>query len=219
MCRSSTTSVTSSGSTRFVTCAVGSVYLLGLKEPDAVGAGVAGPGGEAEPRCRPRSSRHSVTRFVRRAFRKIELASGESVLFGGGGHLRLRLTLVVWLVASACSGATRDAPRPSTTEPPITVVQSAPSDDLLSQAMAFYERLDLPSDGIPSGFIETERLRGECIASFGFDVLEPELARESGVYYFREGGQSDALTRVADACRDALTELGVLLPRTRALTS
>ena len=75
--------------------------------------------------------------------------------------------------------------------------------------------MNLPESPIPQGFIEADRLYGECIASFGFPVSEPELARQSGVYVFYVGDQEAQLERIAkveSACRRALQELGVVLP-------
>lgn len=94
--------------------------------------------------------------------------------------------------------------------------QGSPEVDDLSdterEAIEYLELLDLPVQGIPSGFIEADRLFGECVASFGIAVLEPDLARESGVYYFEVGAQLERVNEVAAACEAAIGRLGIVTP-------
>ncbi len=92
-------------------------------------------------------------------------------------------------------------------------------DDLLAEALRVLRDMDLPEGPIPEGFIEADRLYGECIASFGFPVSEPELAWRSGVYVFYVGDQEEQFERISkveSACRRALRELGVVMPMGRA---
>lgn len=87
----------------------------------------------------------------------------------------------------------------------------APEADLLDEAQAWLEAQALPDEGIPPGFIAIDRLLGECVRSFGIEVLEPETAYRSGVYYFRSGDQPERVTEINAACNNALSIRGVLL--------
>lgn len=88
---------------------------------------------------------------------------------------------------------------------------SNPNEDLLDEARAWLESQDLPDEGIPPGFIAIDRLLGECVRSFGIEVLEPEAAYRSGVYYFRSGDQPERVSAINAACDTALSNLGIIL--------
>ena len=88
---------------------------------------------------------------------------------------------------------------------------AVPEEDLLEKARSWFNAQELPEEGIPPGFLATDRLLGECVSSFGVEVLEPEAAHRSGVYYYRGGDQQERVSAIIDACRDALRELGILL--------
>lgn len=128
--------------------------------------------------------------------------------------------VAVVLVAAACSTGieTEQATGavPATVPMPGSQTDSGSvvitPDELLAEALGYYSQFDLPEGGIPPGFIEGDRLFGECVAHFGFSVLEPDLAGASGVYYFEVGDQIDRINAVASACETALGELGIILP-------
>ncbi len=83
--------------------------------------------------------------------------------------------------------------------------------DLLDEAGAWLETQELPDEGIPPGFIAVDRLLGECVRSFGVEVLDSEAAYRSGVYYFRSGDQLERVTSINTACENALSDRGVIL--------
>ncbi len=83
----------------------------------------------------------------------------------------------VLLVVSCTAPGTGDGPNDpgrGADAPPSSPVSTsdAPTaaDDLLAEAL---RDMDLPEGPIPEGFIEADRLYGECIASFGFPVSDP----------------------------------------------
>ncbi len=86
-----------------------------------------------------------------------------------------------------------------------------PDGDVLQEAGAWLETQELPDEGIPQGFIAIDRLLGECVRSFGIEVLEPEAAYRSGVYYFRSGDQLERVSSINAACENALSDRGVIL--------
>jgi hypothetical protein len=117
------------------------------------------------------------------------------------------------LVVAACADTAPSSSIQNTTSTlSLGGTPAEPHEDLISDALDFYRDRDLPDSGLPPGFLEIDLLQGECIASFGIDVLEIELARESGVYYFNATDQPDRVDRVAEACTYALAQLGALLP-------
>ena len=99
-------------------------------------------------------------------------------------------------------------------DPPDVVIDEQPSidtpdGDLLEQARAWFAGQELPDEGIPPGFIALDRLVGECVRSFGVEVLEPEAAYRSGVYYYRSGDQPERVNAINTACERALADLKV----------
>ncbi|MCQ3807429.1 MAG: hypothetical protein OXB92_01640 [Acidimicrobiaceae bacterium] len=86
-----------------------------------------------------------------------------------------------------------------------------PDGGLLDEARAWFAGQELPDEGIPPGFIAIDRLIGECVRSFGVEVLEPEAAYRSGFYYYRFGDQFERVNAINAACERALADLGVLL--------
>ncbi|MCY3849917.1 MAG: hypothetical protein OXF75_03820 [Acidimicrobiaceae bacterium] len=89
--------------------------------------------------------------------------------------------------------------------------EDLPEENLLEEAGAWLETQELPDEGVPQGFIAIDRLLGECVRSFGIEVLEPEAAYRSGVYYFRSGDQLERVTLINAACENALSDRGVIL--------
>ena len=120
------------------------------------------------------------------------------------------------LLAASCTNPETGEPErlPEAVERQLESITEDSDEELLQDALLFYENAALPSIALPQGFIEADRLQGECIASFGISVLEPESARESGVYYFEFGDEIDRISAIRRACETALLQLGVLLPPT-----
>ena len=147
--------------------------------------------------------------------------------------LRAAIALVIVLAAASCGGseyrvpqtpaADLETPSPSGDEIPAgpeipndsssgeRTNAAVPEEDLLAIARAWLSTQELPDEGIPPGFLVTDRLVGECVSSFGVEVLEPEAAYRSGDYYYRTGDQPERVSAIGAACRGALRELGILL--------
>lgn len=109
-----------------------------------------------------------------------------------------------------CGSGSTDGTPPSSREN--TSTTASHDTESIAAAAAFLETLDLPDEGMPPGWLEVERILGLCIASFGFEVLEPELALESGVFYFYAGEQIEAVNQAQRSCQEALLRSGHLLP-------
>lgn len=162
--------------------------------------------------------------------------------------LRIRLTLALvamtlLVFAAGCSGGETpdsdsgaDSLAPNSPlispvaqgaeETPPDVESEAPTSDQIETAGTFLKTLDLPSRPTPAKSVEVSRLLGLCAESFGFELVDRDVALETGLMAFW-GGSDDAgfgdsvstdpmvvsmFITAYEACKEALVALGGAFP-------
>lgn len=125
------------------------------------------------------------------------------------------LILLAVVVLPACSGSDSqhaDSNSDATTSLGTPTPPSGVDPELFAEAVGVVEPMAATLDNaIPASFVESEHILGKCVTHFGFEIVQPELAEQTGIYVYRVGEQRARYEAVYEACRVAIQELDITM--------